>query len=339
MKLASYKKGRDGALHVVSRDLSKVADASDIAPTMQAALDEWEQIEPGLRERASLLERDLVEVSPFDPRSYGPPLPRAFQFADAPAYVHHLALARRARGADLPKSFWSEPVIAQLGSDFLLGPNDPIELPQTERWGVDFEAEVVAILDDTQMGVTPDEARDSIKLLTLANDVSLRGLIPGELAKGAGFYQGKPSTAFAPCAVTPDELGVAWDGGRPHLPLYTKINGLIFGKPNAGVDMTFDFPTLISHAAKTRNLCAGTLIGAGPVSNAGPDGEPGRPVAEGGAGFSCITELRMIETIETGRPITPFLSFGDRIEIEMLDASGRSIFGQIDQRVAQHGRL
>ncbi len=334
MKLASLKSGRDGRLVVVSKDLSRAVDASHIAPTLQAALDEWEMLSPQLKELSDKLNRGVGEGFAFDQTRVGSPLPRTFQFADGAAYLNHLALARMARGAELPKSFWHDPVLQQAGSDNLVGPRDPIEVLRDEGWGVDFEAEVGVILDDTPSGITADEARQQIKLLVLINDVSLRTLASGEIAKGGGFYQSKPGAAFSPCAVTPDELGIAWDGGRVHLPLYSKLNGLVFGKPNAGADMVFDFPTLIAHGAKTRNLCAGSVIGSGPVSNVGANRQAAEPVADGGVGYSCIAELRMIETIETGKPITPFLSYGDRIEIEMLDAAGRSIFGRIDQRVA-----
>jgi len=336
MKLASLKSGRDGKLVVVSKDLSKSADVSDIAPTLQAALDEWEMLEPHLKERADQLNRGVVDGDSFDALRCCSPLPRAYQWADGSAYVNHVELVRKARGAEIPKSFWTDPLMYQGCSDAFLGPRDDIEMAQDAPWGVDFEAEIAVILDDTPMGVTPDEARDHIKLIMLVNDVSLRGLIPGELAKGFGFFQSKPASSFSPCALSPDELGIAWDGAKMHLPLYSKVNGLIFGKPNAGIDMTFDFPTLIAHAAKTRHLCAGTIIGSGTVSNKDKDGGPGRPVAEGGVGYSCIAELRMIETIETGKAVTPFMSFGDRVEIEMLDSQGRSMFGKIDQRVAPY---
>jgi len=336
MKLASLKSGRDGKLVVVSKDLTKWADASDIAPTLQAAIDEWEMLEPHLAERSDQLNRGVVDAESFDALRCASPLPRAYQWADGSAYVNHVELVRKARGVEMPKSFWTDPLMYQGCSDAFLGPRDDIEMPQDGPWGVDFEAEIAVILDDTPMGVTPDEARAHIKLIMLVNDVSLRGLIPGELAKGFGFFQSKPASSFSPCALTPDELGIAWDGAKMHLPLYSKINGLIFGKPNAGIDMTFDFPTLIAHAAKSRHLCAGTIIGSGTVSNKDPDGGPGRPVAEGGVGYSCIAELRMIETIEAGKAVTPFMSFGDRVEIEMLDSQGRSMFGKIDQQLTPY---
>ncbi len=336
MKLASLKSGRDGQLVVVSKDLSRAVEASDIAPTLQAAMDEWEMMAPQLKELSDKLNRGVADSFPFDQTQCASPLPRTFQWADGAGYLNHLALARLARGADLPKSFYTEPLIRQGGSDNLIGPRDPIEVMRDEGWGVDFEAQVAVIIDDTPAAIGPDMAAEQIKLVTLVNAVALRALASQEVAKGYGFYQSRPSAAFSPCAVTPDELGIAWDGGRVHLPVYSKVNGLIFGKPNAGIDMAFDFPVLISHAAKTRNLCAGTIVGSGPVSNMGRQGPGAEAVAEGGVGYSCISELRMIETIQTGKPITPFLSYGDRVEIEMLDASGRSIFGRIDQRVAPY---
>ncbi len=333
MKLASLKSGRDGRLVVVSKDLSRAADASEIAPTMQMALDEWDMLADQLHELYERLEQGSVSSQPFDPRMCASPLPRAYQWADGSAYVNHVELVRRARGAEMPESFWTDPLMYQGGSDAFLGPYDDIEMPQADGWGIDFEAEVAVIVDDTPMAVGPEAARSHIKLVTICNDVSLRGLIPGELAKGFGFFQSKPSSAFAPCAVTPDELGIAWDGGKIHLPLLSRVNDLPFGKPNAGVDMTFDFADLISHAAKTRHLGPGAIIGSGTVSNRDADGGPGRPVAEGGLGYSCVAELRTVETIRDGKPTTPFLSFGDRVEIEMLDAQGRSIFGRIAQTV------
>ena len=336
MKLASLKSGRDGKLVVVSKDLARMADASEIAPTMQAAVDEWDMLAPQLRELSAKLNRGVIEGEPFDQARCGAPFPRAFQWSSGMAYLNHLELSRMARGSEMPNSFWTDPIMRQGCSDAVLGPRDAIEVERADGWGVDFEAGLGAVLADTPAATTPDDARQQILLLVLVNDITLRALVPGEIAKGAGFYQSKPGPAFSPCAVTPDELGIAWDGGRVHLPLYSKVNGLVFGKPNTGIDMTFDFPALIGHAAKTRNLCAGTIIGSGPVSNAGLDGRAGEPVADGGSGFSCIAELRMVEAIETGQPITPFLTYGDRIEIEMLDAGGRSIFGRLDQRVAPY---
>lgn len=336
MKLASLKSGRDGLLIVVSRDLSRAVEATAIAPTLQAALDEWDALEPELRRLSIEMNDGVVDGFPFDPAACAAPLPRAFHWACAAAYVHHVELGRRARGATLPESYWTDPLLHQGGSDHFLGPADPVETSKSEGWGVDFEAALAVILDDTPMGVSAGRARDHIKLLTLVNDVSLRGLATEELAKGVGYYQSKPATAFAPCAVTPDELGVSWDGGKAHLPLVSRINGLVFGQPNAGVDMTFDFPTLIAHAAKTRPLCAGAMIGSGAVSNRGPEGGPGRPASEGGAGFSCIWEQRAAESALNGKPATPFLSYGDRIKVDMLDAKGRSIFGAIDHAITPY---
>jgi fumarylacetoacetate (FAA) hydrolase len=236
----------------------------------------------------------------------------------------------------MPPSFWTDPLMYQGGSDSFLGPCDPIQMAD-EAWGIDFEAEVAVITDDVPMGVDPAAARGHIKLLMLVNDVSLRNLIPGELAKGFGFFQSKPSSAFSPVALTPDELGPVWDGGILHLPLLTHLNGQLFGQPNAGIDMTFDFGQHIAHAARSRPLAAGTVIGSGTISNKGADGGPGRPIAEGGAGYSCIAEQRTVETLLTGSPKTPFLKFGDRVRIEMLDADGKSLFGAIDQVVAKYG--
>lgn len=336
MKLASQKAGRDGKLVVVSKDLSRCADATHIAPTLQAALDEWDMLAPELLELYERLDRGDTRGQPFEQSACMSPLPRAYQWADGSAYVNHVELVRRARGAQMPESFWTDPLMYQGGSDAFIGPYDDIEVANADAWGVDFEAELAVVLDDTPMGVGREAARSHIKLLMTVNDVSLRNLIPGELAKGFGFYQSKPASAFGPCAVTPDELGIAWDGGKAHLPLMSRINDLPFGKPNAGEDMTFDFPTLIAHAAKTRNLAAGTIIGSGTVSNKGRDGGPGRPIAEGGVGYSCVAELRTVETIVSGKPVTPFLHYGDRVEIEMFDAQGRSIFGRIAQTVRQY---
>lgn len=332
MKLASLIHKRDGKLIVVSKDLSRMADASDIAPTLQAALDSWAEAEPLLQKRYEKLNEGKIESSPFDEAACASPLPRAFQWADGSAYVNHVELVRKARGAEIPESFWTDPLMYQGGSDTFINPKDPICFPQTDCWGVDFEAEVVVYMDDVPMAVRADEAADHIKLIGLVNDVSLRGLIPGELAKGFGFFQSKPSSAFSPICVTPDELGDAWQDTKVHLPLVSHLNNEKFGEPNAGVDMTFNFATLVAHAAKTRALGAGAIIGSGTVSNK-MDGEPGKPVAEGGVGYSCIAEIRMIETIYDGEAKTPFMEFGDRIRIEMLDKDGQSIFGSIDQVV------
>jgi fumarylacetoacetate (FAA) hydrolase len=332
MKLASLKGGRDGRLVVVSDDLAWCTHAASVAPTLQAALDDWMHAEPKLRSLAKGLARDTVPKERFDERESASPLPRAYQWADGSAYVNHVELVRKARGAEMPKSFWTDPLMYQGGSDAFLGPRDSIPL-KDESWGCDCEAEIAVITNDVPIGVTAEAARAHIKLVMLVNDVSLRNLIPNELAKGFGFFQSKPSSAFSPVAVTPDALGEAWDGAKLHLPLLTRINGHAFGKPDAGREMTFDFGQLIAHAAKTRSLGAGTIIGSGTVSNRDPDGSPGRPVSEGGLGYSCIAEMRTVETIRTGAPKMPFLKHSDRVEIEMLDAAGRSIFGQIDQLV------
>ncbi|MEQ8177812.1 MAG: fumarylacetoacetate hydrolase family protein [Amphiplicatus sp.] len=337
MKLASLKGGRDGRLVLVSNDLTRCTDASRIAPTLQAALDDWGHAEPHLRELAHSLEVGAAPIDRFHERGCASPLPRAYQWADGSAYVNHVELVRKARGADMPATFWTDPLMYQGGSDSFLGPRDDIAMADDQTFGVDMEGEVAVVTGDVPMGVSPDEARDFIRLVMLVNDVSLRGLIPDELAKGFGFFQSKPSSAFSPCAVTPDALGNAWDGAKLHLPLLVRLNGEEFGRANAGVDMIFDFGQLIAHAAKTRPLCAGTIIGSGTVSNK-KDGGPGKPVSQGGAGYSCIAEVRMIETIESGGPKTPFMKFGDRVEIWMLDAKGHSIFGRIDQTVTKYER-
>ena len=333
MKLASLKGGRDGRLVVVSHDLSRYLPAGKIAGTLQQALDNWAACEPGLRAIADRL-RGAREGTPFDTAGCASPLPRAYQWADGSAYVNHVELVRKARGAEMPDSFWTDPLMYQGGSDSFIGPEEPI-LAASEDWGIDFEAEVAVVTDDVPMGVSAKEARSHIKLVMLVNDVSLRNLIPGELGKGFGFFQSKPSSAFSPAAVTPDELGDAWKDGKLHMPLLSFLNEDPFGRPDAGVDMTFDFGQLIAHAARTRPLGAGTIIGSGTVSNK-LDGGPGRPIEDGGVGYSCIAEIRMIETIETGRPRTEFLRFGDRVRIEMRDGDGLSIFGAIDHEVRQY---
>ena len=335
MKLASLKHGRDGRLVVVSRDLTRAADASAVAPTLQAALDDWNAAQSRLIEIADALEASRIAHFPFDPTKCASPLPRAYQWADGSAYVNHVELVRKARGAEMPASFWTDPLMYQGGSDAFLGPTDPIEVAE-EAYGIDFEAEVAVILGDVTMALGRDEAAGAIRLVVLVNDVSLRNLIAAELAKGFGFFHAKPSSAFSPVAVTPDELGHAFDGAKLALPLLSHVNGAPFGKPNAGVDMTFDFPTLVAHAAKTRPLSAGTIVGSGTVSNKDAGGNPGRPIAEGGLGYSCIAEQRMVETIRFGKPQTPFLKFGDRVRIEMFDADGHSIFGAIDQMVVHY---
>ncbi len=333
MKLASLRHGRDGKLVVVSDDLAWYAPCAEI-PTLQAALDDWQHAEPRLKSVAHGVNSGAILRERFHEREAASPLPRAFQWADGSAYVNHVALVRQARGAKLPESFWTDPLMYQGGSDVFLGPRDAIPL-KDEAWGCDCEAEVAVIVDDCEAGIGADEARKRIRLIMLVNDVSLRNLIPGELEKGFGFFQSKPSSAFSPVAVTPDALGDAWRDGKLHLPMYVALNGKPFGQTNAGEDMTFDFGQLIAHAAKTRDLAAGTIIGSGTVSNRGADGGPGKPVSEGGAGYSCIAEQRMIETITTGKPITSFLKDGDRVEIEMRDAKGHSIFGRIEQVVSK----
>ena len=337
MKLASLKHGRDGRLVVVSRDLSRFASAQAIAPTLQAALDDWTSVEPRLTEIADSLEADRIAHGPFDPGAAASPLPRAFQWADGSAYVNHVALVRKARGVEVPASFWTDPLMYQGGSDVLLGPRDPVTLAD-EAWGIDIEAEVVVILGDVPMDPTRAEAENAIRLVMLVNDVTLRNVTPIELAKGFGFFHSKPSSAFTPVAVTPDELGKAWDGTKVNLPLLSFVNDQPLGRPVCAVDMTFDFPTLIMHAAKTRALSAGTILGAGTVSNRDPDGGPGLPIAEGGLGYSCIAEQRTVETIRFGAPKTPYLKFGDRVRIEMCDTDGHSIFGAIDQEVRRYAR-
>lgn len=336
MKLATLKDGsRDGRLIVVSRDLTKYTDAASIAPTMQAALDDWAKCEPALEALAESLEHGSVPAQRFHEHEAMSPLPRAYQWADGSAYVNHVELVRKARGAEMPETFWTVPLMYQGGSDTFLNPRDAIELADAD-WGIDMEGEVAVIVDDVPMGATADEARDRIRLIMIVNDVSLRNLIPAELAKGFGFFQSKPSSAFSPVAVTPDELGKAWDGGKVDLPLCVDLNGKPFGRANAKTDMTFDFGQLIAHAAKSRPMGAGAIIGSGTVSNRDPDGSPGRPVAHGGAGYSCIAEIRMVETINSGKPSTPFMQFGDTVRIEMKDDAGHNVFGAIEQTVKKY---
>lgn len=332
MKLATLRDGsRDGRLVVVSRDLTRCSGVPHIARTLQAVLDDWKFVAPRLGDVAAMLEAGAEPAERFHERDALSPLPRAYQWADGSAYVNHVELVRKARNAEMPKSFWEDPLMYQGGSDSFLAPRAPIHASDT-GWGIDFEGEVAVIVDDVPMGADTEAAKAAIRLVMLVNDVSLRGLIPGELSKGFGFFHGKPSSAFSPVAVTPDELGESWDGGKLHLPLLCDLNDQPFGRANAGIDMTFDFPALIAHAAKTRPLCAGTIIGSGTVSNKGEKGDPGSPVAEGGSGYSCIAELRMIETIAK-KPLTPFMKFGDTVRIEMKDAEGNSIFGAIEQTV------
>ena len=331
MKLASLKWGRDGRLVVVSSDLAWCVEATNIAPTLQAALDDWERCEPLLRGLAESLDHGSIPRVRFHEHDAESPLPRAYQWADGSAYVNHIELVRKARNAEMPPELWTDPLMYQGGSDSFAGPRDPV-LACDEAWGIDFEAEVAVITGDVPIGASPQQCAQQIRLLMLVNDVSLRNLIPGELAKGFGFLQSKPASAFSPVAVTPDELGQAWHGARVHLPLSVELNGAPFGKPDAGVDMIFDFGQLIAHVAKTRELEAGSIVGSGTVSNK-QGGLFGSSVANGGVGYACIAELRMYETIEGGRPVTPFMRFGDRIRMEMLDANGASIFGAIDQLV------
>ena len=332
MKLASLRGGRDGRLVVVSRDLRRMLPATPVAPTLQAALDQWETCLPALQALAKRVEAG--EGEPFEESACAAPLPRAYQWADGSAYVNHVALVRQARGAELPPTFWTDPLIYQGGSDALLGPRDPI-VADDEAWGVDFEAEIAVITGDVPQGADAARAGREIRLLMLVDDVSLRELIPAELAKGFGFFQSKPSSAFSPVAVTADELGAAWDGGRLHGVLEVRRSGEPFGRADAGLDMTFSFPELLAHAARTRPLSAGTIVGSGTVSNRDPDGGPGRPIAEGGVGYSCIAEQRTVETLRHGAPRTPFLRFGETVRIAMHDAGGRPIFGTIEQRVVR----
>lgn len=336
MKLATLKDGtRDGKLVVVSRDLTRATEAFNIAPTLQRALDDWQRIAPLLADLAAQLELGSVPSFRFHEHDCASPLPRAFQWADGSAYVNHVELVRKARGAKMPDSFWTDPLIYQGGSDTFLGPRDPI-LMADEDWGIDMEAEVAVITGDVPMGVTAQDARRHILMIMLVNDLSLRGLIAAELAKGFGFFQSKPASACSPVAATPDELGQAWDGGRLHRILRVDRNGQPFGRAHAGEDMTFDFGALIAHAAKTRPLGAGSIIGSGTVSNKDKDGGPGRPLSEGGRGYSCIAEIRVIETLRNGIPSTPFLRFGDSVRIEMFDDNGSSLFGAIEQTVARY---
>jgi fumarylacetoacetate (FAA) hydrolase len=324
MKLASLKRGgRDGRLAVVSRDLTRCMLVPGIAPTLQAALDDWSHAAPRLAERAVALERDGVGAMPFDAAECAAPLPRAFHWVDGSAYVNHVELVRKARGAEMPASFWTDPLVYQGGSDDLLGARDDVPFGD-EAWGIDLEAEIAVITDDVPMGTSAADAGRHVQLITLVNDWSLRNLIPNELAKGFGFYQSKPSTSFAPVAVTPEELGVAWKDNKVHLPLRSRINGADFGHPDAGTDMTFDFAQLIAHVTKTRRLGAGAIVGSGTVSN-----------YDRSRGASCLAERRMLEQIEHGAARTPYLKFGDRVSIEMLDAAGKSIFGALDAQVVR----
>lgn len=333
MKLASIPDGtRDGRLVVVSRDLTRCADAERVAPTLQHALDHWEQVAPELEALARTLETGAIWAERFRERSALSPLPRAYQWLDGSAYLNHAELVRRARGAELPESLRTEPLMYQGGSDGFLPPRADIEVADP-GWGLDFEAEIAVVTADVPRGAGREAAAAALRLVMLANDVSLRGLTGPELSKGFGFVQSKPAGSFSPVAVTPDELGEAWDGARLKGVLNVDLNGQPLGRAHAEDDMSFDFPTLIAHAARTRALGAGTIVGSGTVSNRGADGGPGRTVAEGGRGYSCLAELRTVETIRDGAPRTPFLRDGDVVRIEMRDAQGHSIFGAIEQRV------
>lgn len=332
MKLGSLKGGRDGRLVVVSRDLAWCADAGHIAPTLQAALDDWERLAPQLALLATDLDHGAIPRERFHEREAAAPLPRAYQWADGSAYVNHVELVRKARGAEMPESFWTDPLMYQGGSDEMLGPRDPIPLADP-AWGCDLEAEIAVVTGDVARGASREEALAAIRLVGLVNDVSLRNLIPAELGKGFGFVQSKPASALSPVFVTPDALGDAWRDGKLHGPLKVDLNGAPFGRADAGEDMTFDFGTLVAHLAKTRNLGAGTIVGSGTVSNRGEDGGPGRPVDRGGKGYSCLAELRTVETILDGAAKTPFLAPGDTVRIWMDDGQGHSIFGAIEQQV------
>lgn len=322
MKLGSLKRGgRGGTLIVVDRELERATAVPECAPTLQAALDNWADTAPKLDAVYQSLNAGTREGFSLDVSALSAPLSRAFQWLDGSSYLTHVERARKARGVEMPPSFLNDPLMYQGASDNLLGPRDPISVA-SEEWGLDFEAEVAVVTDDVPMGVTPARAAEHTKLLMLVNDISLRNLIPPELAKGFGFVQGKPASAFSPVAVTPDELGEAWKDNRVRLPLRTHLNGQLFGNPNAGEDMQFDFAILISHASKTRHLCAGTIIGSGTVSN-----------ADRNCGCACIIEQRALEIVDRGEAITPFMRYGDKVHIEMLDAFGKTIFGAIEQVV------
>lgn len=344
MKLATLRNGtRDGELVIVSHDLRKAVRAADTIAglgTLQQLLDDWDTYALAAERIAAELEgattggtTSRLPVIAFEPRLAMAPLPRAYQWADGSAYINHVELARKARGAEMPASFHTDPLMYQGCSDVFIGAMEPVPVAD-EAWGIDLEGELAVIVGDTPMGVTVAEALDHVRLVTLVNDISLRNLIPNEVAKGFGFFHGKPASSFAPVAVTPDELGLAWRDGKLHLPILASINGRLIGRPNAGADMTFSFADLIAHAAKTRRLGAGTIIGSGTVSNK-LDGGPGKPVEEGGAGYTCLAEVRVVETLLTGAPKTPFLRFGDRMKLEVRDADGASIFGAVDQMIVR----
>jgi fumarylacetoacetate (FAA) hydrolase len=334
MKLASMPHGRDGKLVLVSKDLAWYTPADHLVPTLQAVLDDWDRHLPMLQALATELEHGAIPRERFHEREVAAPLPRAFQWADGSAYVNHVELVRKARGAELPDSFWHDPLMYQGGSDDLRGARDPITLAD-EAWGCDMEAEICVVTDDVPQGISAAAALDHIRLVGLVNDVSLRGLIPGELAKGFGFVQSKPATHFSPVFVTPDELGAAWQGGRLNRVLAVDLNGQAFGRAEAGEECTFDFGTLIAHLARTRRVGAGSIIGSGTVSNRDPDGSPGRPCSQGGRGYSCIAEQRMVEMIASGEAKTPFLRYGDVVRIDMRDERGHTIFGAIEGTVTK----
>ena len=332
MKLASLKSGRDGALVVVSNDLAWYADASHIAPTLQAALDDWDRLAPDLENLSTDLEHEMIPMRRFHEHAAASPLPRAYQWADGSAYVNHVALVRQARSAEMPDSFWHDPLMYQGGSDGFLGPRDAIPLAD-ESWGCDFEGEVVVVTGDVPQGASREEALAAVRLVGLTNDVSLRNLIPGELGKGFGFFQSKPASAFSPVFVTPESLGDWWRDGKLHRTLMIDLNGQPFGRVAAGEDMTFDFGTLIAHAAKTRALGTGTIVGSGTVSNRDADGGPGKPITDGGVGYACLAEVRTVETILAGGAKTPFLKAGDTVRIWAEDDKRHPIFGVIEQTV------
>lgn len=326
MKLATLKDGsRDGTLLVVSKDLKLAVRTAAIAPTLQFALDNWETLAPKLNSiYQNLNSGSVTESFLLDFNALASPLPRSYQWIDGSAYLNHVELVRKARGAEMPPDFYNDPLMYQGCSDSFLAPREDISLAK-EEWGIDFESEVAVITDDVPMGINAEAASGHIKLVLLVNDISLRNLIPAELAKGFGFFHSKPASSFSPVAVTPDELSSHWRDGKVHLPLKTWINGKLFGSPNAGEDMNFNFPRLISHAAHTRHLAAGTILGSGTVSN-----------RDQSKGSSCLQEKRMLEIIANGKPTTPFLKFGDIVKIEMLDEKGNSIFGAIEQKLVKY---
>lgn len=326
MKLASLKTGgRDGSLIVVSRDLSHYVSAAAIAPTLQAALDDWQQAAPRLNALYDQLNRSACDdIRSVDFQAFASPLPRAYEFVDGSAYLPHVERVRKARGAEVPASFYEDPLMYQATSSGFQGPRDPVAVV-SEEYGIDFESEVVVVTDDVPMAVTAEKAEAHIQLVGLVNDVSLRNLIPAELAKGFGFLQSKPRSTLSPVLVTPDELGESWRDSKLSLALHSTLNGEFFGDPDAGVDMQFNFAQLVAHAAKTRPLTAGTIVGSGTIAN-----------QDTGKGASCLAEIRMLEIIANGKPSTPFMKFGDTIRIEMYDSEGASIFGAIEQKIVPY---